>query len=80
MLTTLYQTNMSVNATEVSLKEAVELLLKRGNDLFHCPVAAPAVKGHKEVQPKTNLEVTEDLELKHDAEKIDTDDEQFELL
>lgn len=76
MLTTLYQTNMSVNATEVSLKEAVEMLLKRGNDLFHCPIAiaAPAVKGHKDLQPKTNLE------LKHDAEKIDTDDEQFELL
>lgn len=66
--------SVSTNATEVHLKEAVELLLKRGNDLFHCPVAAPPTAA------VILNDKQENLELKHDSEKIETDDEQFELL
>lgn len=66
------------NATEINLKEAVELLLKRGNDLFHCPIAVAAPPAAALVHVNDNTE--KNLELKHDAEKIETDDEQFELL
>ena len=61
---------MSVNSANVlNLTEAVELLLKRGNDLFHCPIVTNKKEDKIESQVTTQ-----------EPQKLESEDDQFELL
>ena len=62
---------MSVNSANVlNLTEAVELLLKRGNDLFHCPI----------VTNKKEDKIESQVTTQEPPQKLESEDDQFELL
>ena len=63
---------MSVNSSSenvLKLTEAVELLLKRGNELFHCPIVIN--KKEDKIEPQATTQ---------EPQQVETEDDQFELL
>lgn len=64
------------------LQLAVNLLLKRGNDLFSCPISIEVKEGAEKTEKMENekMENTQNVEKMENVVKIEPDEEQFELL